>query len=573
MWMQQAKLTASDGAAPDDMGRSVAISGNTAVAGAQQDDVGANWDQGSAYVFVRSGTIWTQQTKLTAADGAVSDFFGWSVALSGDTAVVGAVYHDVGVNGNQGSAYIFDIPAECFSLAHNDTLDVAYPTLAAALLPAQSGQQITASPAAFAGIGTLDTFGRSLGIFSSGQIRTPSASIITLGGSSSLAAAAGETAEIFGQLRASGYTDIYGNEFLLGSRGILTARTGSSLIINAPAACLEGQTRLEQGASLTFAGTAENIGPLTASSGFSIFAGGVLTNIDTWSLTAGQIAAPLYYNRAATDIFGSTAIFGDFTNEAGAVTTIRSGTLYVFGTLTNNGTIIGTVVGDMLDGGEADVGAPPNLDVTGSLILGPAANLTMPFADAMVHVGGHFDCAINSNTRFDLSLATLQTEGTGAEQTLEVMSRDIGADARGLDRSIAGQFPIRVLHFGAAPSTVRLVDGHDNDGFGQGVSEALYVDELRIDAGSHLINTTGRIYYRTLVNSGTVDVPANLVAIRAGDIDGDGDVDAVDIGLFVGVLIGTEVNADYQWRSDLDHNGQADGRDIQPFVDALLAGH
>ena len=75
--------------------------------GAHSDAIGANADQGSAYVFVRSGTTWSQQAKLTAADGAAGDEFGCSVAISGDTAVVGARYDAVGANADQGSAYVF----------------------------------------------------------------------------------------------------------------------------------------------------------------------------------------------------------------------------------------------------------------------------------------------------------------------------------------------------------------------------------------------------------------------------------------------------------------------------------
>lgn len=106
-WTQEAQLVASDGAALDYFGASVSISGDTAVIGAWADDVGATQDQGSAYVFVRNGTIWTQQAKLSAADGAVSDLFGYSVAISGDTVLVGARYDDVTGNMNQGSAYVF----------------------------------------------------------------------------------------------------------------------------------------------------------------------------------------------------------------------------------------------------------------------------------------------------------------------------------------------------------------------------------------------------------------------------------------------------------------------------------
>ncbi|MFN8766708.1 MAG: fibronectin type III domain-containing protein [Lysobacteraceae bacterium] len=106
-WTQQARLTAADAAARDFFGSSVALDGNTALVGAEAHDAGASADQGSAYVFVRSGAAWTQQAKLTAPDGAAGDFFGVSVDLHGDTALVGASGDDVGANGNQGSAHVF----------------------------------------------------------------------------------------------------------------------------------------------------------------------------------------------------------------------------------------------------------------------------------------------------------------------------------------------------------------------------------------------------------------------------------------------------------------------------------
>lgn len=105
-WAQQAKLLAADGASTDYFGDSVAISGDTVVVGATEDATGANVQQGSAYVFTRTGTAWTQQAKLTAADGTAFDYFGFSVALDGNTAVIGTL-QDVGANFQQGSAYIF----------------------------------------------------------------------------------------------------------------------------------------------------------------------------------------------------------------------------------------------------------------------------------------------------------------------------------------------------------------------------------------------------------------------------------------------------------------------------------
>ena len=104
-WTEQQKLTASDGAGNDRFGISVAISGDTVVAGAYQDSDAGN-SSGSAYVFTRSGGAWTKQQKLTASDGAAADFFGFSVAISGDTVVAGA-YQDSDAGNSSGSAYVF----------------------------------------------------------------------------------------------------------------------------------------------------------------------------------------------------------------------------------------------------------------------------------------------------------------------------------------------------------------------------------------------------------------------------------------------------------------------------------
>jgi len=98
-WTQQAELTASDGAANDFFGWFISLSGDTAVIGASEK----NGLQGAAYVYVRSGGAWTQQQKLTASDGVPGDVFAGAVAVSGDTAVIGAP----GKNNGQGVAYVY----------------------------------------------------------------------------------------------------------------------------------------------------------------------------------------------------------------------------------------------------------------------------------------------------------------------------------------------------------------------------------------------------------------------------------------------------------------------------------
>ena len=132
VWSQQAYLKASNTGANDRFGHSVAVSGDTAVVGAHFEDsngTGVNppsqannsaGASGAAYVFERTGGVWSQQAYLKASNTDASDLFGISVAVSGDTAVVGARREDsngTGVNppsqannsaGDSGAAYVFD---------------------------------------------------------------------------------------------------------------------------------------------------------------------------------------------------------------------------------------------------------------------------------------------------------------------------------------------------------------------------------------------------------------------------------------------------------------------------------
>jgi hypothetical protein len=111
-WTQQAKLTSLDVANNDYLGISVSVShdGNTFITGAYQEDPNSTTDGGSAYVFTRSGTTWTQQAKLVSSDVESNDQFGLSVSISGDgdTAIVGAhLEMSVTIPYPSGSAYVF----------------------------------------------------------------------------------------------------------------------------------------------------------------------------------------------------------------------------------------------------------------------------------------------------------------------------------------------------------------------------------------------------------------------------------------------------------------------------------
>ena len=102
-WNQEQKLTTLDGNAGDKCGSSVAISGDVAVVGAPEDTP-AGPLSGSAYIFRFDGNSWIQDQKLTASDMSPASFFGWSVAIEGDVALVGAL--NAGTL-NKGAAYVF----------------------------------------------------------------------------------------------------------------------------------------------------------------------------------------------------------------------------------------------------------------------------------------------------------------------------------------------------------------------------------------------------------------------------------------------------------------------------------
>ena len=107
VWSQQAELTAGDGAAGDEFGHAVALSGETALVGAENRSVGGAPAAGAAYVFARSGAGWSQQAELTAPDAASRAGFGSSLDLSGDTALIGAGGAPAGGRVNSGAAYVY----------------------------------------------------------------------------------------------------------------------------------------------------------------------------------------------------------------------------------------------------------------------------------------------------------------------------------------------------------------------------------------------------------------------------------------------------------------------------------
>ncbi len=123
-WTQQARLIAADGRAYDWFGSSVALAGDTAVVGAYLGDVGSEYQPGRGLRrSSATGTFWIQTAKLVAPDGAATTASATSVAISGDTAIFGARDDDIDANSAQGSAYVLTPFAPYVDVARHHALN------------------------------------------------------------------------------------------------------------------------------------------------------------------------------------------------------------------------------------------------------------------------------------------------------------------------------------------------------------------------------------------------------------------------------------------------------------------
>ncbi len=108
VWTEVDKLIASDGAAFDDFGLTIAMDGDTAVIGARDHTHSGQAEAGAAYVFVREGGVWNEQAKLVSPAPAADSLFGESLDVSGDTIVVGAHQHPHMNLSRSGAAWVYE---------------------------------------------------------------------------------------------------------------------------------------------------------------------------------------------------------------------------------------------------------------------------------------------------------------------------------------------------------------------------------------------------------------------------------------------------------------------------------
>ena len=302
-WTQQAELTAKDAATGDGLGFSVALSGTTALIGAPYK----NSSKGASYVFVRTGTSWTQQAELTAKDAATGDNFGRSVALSGTTALIGAP----GKNSSKGASYVFVHTGASWS----------------------QQAELTANDAA-----TGDRFGRSVALSGTTALigapgknpSTGSPNVVAAPSPHAISTAKdAATYERFGySVAVSGKTTLIGAPYHTSSRGVayVFVRTGTSWSQQAELTASDAATGDNFGSSVALSGTTALIGALYKKTS----TGAAYVFVHTGASWSQQ--AELTANDAATgDYFGSSVALSGTTAVISAVgKNTFTGGAYVF---------------------------------------------------------------------------------------------------------------------------------------------------------------------------------------------------------------------------------------------------
>ncbi|MEM7130359.1 MAG: SdrD B-like domain-containing protein [Chloroflexota bacterium] len=326
-WTLEQKIVSSDGDSTDRFGNAVAIDGDTAVIGAYRQD--PSGETGAAYVFTRSGSTWSEQQKLTASDAATGDQFGWAVAVSGDTAIIGAD----GENSGAGAAYVFTRSGSTWS----------------------EEQKLTASDG-----GGGDAFGLSVSVDGDTAIvganghnaSAGAAYVFTRTGSTwteqqKLTASDGAGNDLFGQsVSVSGDSALVGasgDESSQGSAYIFT-RSGSTWSEQQKLTASDGAGGDEMGFAAALAGDTALVGAIgdeTRAGAAYVFTRSGSTWSEQDKLTASDTTADDEFGYAVS-ISGATSIAGAFQNDTGAS---NAGAAYVF-TAPSNDTDGDTILDD-----------------------------------------------------------------------------------------------------------------------------------------------------------------------------------------------------------------------------------
>jgi hypothetical protein len=434
------------------------------------------------------------------------------LSLSGSTLAVGYRFDDVGSNAEQGSVRIYGNHR-----VFNETRNTYWNSLNDAVLGGVAGDRLVVGAAAFA---------QANDIVDAQQTRYTFVAVepIAIPQHVLMRVATNTVFEKSPDVAAGGLT----------VEGKLIAPASGTLAFQQMTIANEGQFMQRESTIVV------NEGLVTAAGGACYMQGPILA--ETVSTAVGG------QNRCA----GDTDVFADYTNAG--TTIVQRGILYIYGTLTNTGTLTGEVDTSFMPPAPGD-----GYSIGGDYAVSADSSIVLPDPVWWLRVGGSFDMAINSASRFVMNQATLEMTGVGdsAVQSLEVFARDLGAidDGFATTNYLVGALRIR------AGANVSLEDNHNNAP-GK-TAEAIYTNELFVPAGATLTTNGYRIYTRAATIAGTVSNPADIIVVPdappcPADLFPDGIVNAADLSALLvnwGPCSGTCI-------ADIDGDGQVGASDL-----------
>jgi hypothetical protein len=480
VWSQQAELTASDGGTTAFFGYSVGISGNTALVGAY----GYTNNSGAAYVFVNNGGTWSQQQKLTASDGASNDQFGRAVSISGNTALVGARFH-----ANSGAAYVFTSSGGTW-------------TQQAELTASDRGQQ--------------DQFGFAVSVGgNTALVGAPGKTSFT--GAAYLFTSSGGTwtqqQELTASNAASGddfgwSVSVSGNTALVGAPDKVTF-TGAAYVFSNDGGTWTQQVELTASGGMQF----DQFGYSVSISGNTIIAGAPFKTNEAGAVYAYQIGPELDASdgTADADFGGSVSVSGNMALIGASSKAASTGAAYVF--VNNGGTWTQQAELAASDGAEDDdFGTSVSISGNTALVGAPGSATATGAAYVFINSSGNWI----QQTKLAAGDAA-QNDFFGTSVSLSGNTALVGAPLKANDIGAAYIF---VQNSGSWTQQAELTasDGTYEDYFGGSVSVS--GNTALIGAPGHALNTGAA--YVFVGNSGSWTLQAELTASDASRGDGFG---------------------------------------------------
>ena len=249
---------------------------------------------------------------------------------------------------------------------------------------------------------------------------------------------------------------------------------------------------------------------------------------------SGQVFGNIDNGQGKIISIGDLVVVGDINNQAAGILIAQVGTMYVTGSVINNGQIYGNVITAPSYQGGSGTQLGDGIRIAGSLTVGPNAQLRFVEDLWQLSVCGDVSLACAAdNVRFDG--ATLSLDGCeGSVQSFEASSDDLGciADAFSGEEtrvSLIGALEVR------SGATVSLVDAFNN--VAGKSAEVVYSRGLRVFPGATLLTNGVKVYTRNALIEGTVDDPANICVVidtPDPDINGDGVVNGQDLTFVLG---------------------------------------